>query len=372
MKHLKLRPREFIGQHANQLRKLLIDETLTDCTELALATIVSINPDVLLPTLVDNITTKLSDANILKITKDDYFTYLTPEGELYDKSVIPGNDENTLNAINMKRESKVYSFKEQQEELQLRREIEEKKRREGRIKEPQYTPKQLEMIKAQKDKEQQIRNNLTELNSVIKNCMLLIRSAANGNPDAFSLYFKDLLPVLLEASQSPLAAPYVTKQFINLQRTVFPKQDTLADLIAHATLRILKPQCDLDPAWEDEEITETVSRTIGWMFVNTSKVRQKENERPMPYYSAPAFCYVFPLLKMSLMSKFAKDDENIIINGLKVVSEHAKLRGEGTKGDKYHPKYLPRKQMFSLLVELISKFLFVFKVEIRYDNLLRM
>lgn len=114
LKHLKLRPREFIGQNANQLRGLLLNEgTVTDCSLNALSTIVAINPDVLLPNLVDNVTSKLSDANLLRVTKDDYFTYLTPEGELYDKSVIPGSDEAIINNVNMKRESKVYSFKDQ-------------------------------------------------------------------------------------------------------------------------------------------------------------------------------------------------------------------------------------------------------------------
>lgn len=66
--------------------------------------------------------------------------------------------------INLKRESKVYSYKDQLEELQLRRELEEKKRKEGKIKPPQYTPKQLEAIKTQRVKEQEIRNRLTEVN----------------------------------------------------------------------------------------------------------------------------------------------------------------------------------------------------------------
>jgi hypothetical protein len=63
--------------------------------------------------------------------------------------------------MNLKRESKVYSYKEQLEELQLRRELEEKKKKDGKTKPPRFTPKQLEAIKNQKTKEQAIRSRLT-------------------------------------------------------------------------------------------------------------------------------------------------------------------------------------------------------------------
>lgn len=63
--------------------------------------------------------------------------------------------------MNLKRESKAYSYKDQLEELQLRRELEEKRRREGKHKEVPLSAKQKEAIKAQMAKESAIRQRLT-------------------------------------------------------------------------------------------------------------------------------------------------------------------------------------------------------------------
>lgn len=52
--------------------------------------LISLNSDALIPVLVEKVMEKLNDMKIRQITKDDYFTFLTPEGELYDKSVLPG------------------------------------------------------------------------------------------------------------------------------------------------------------------------------------------------------------------------------------------------------------------------------------------
>lgn len=58
--------------------------------ENCLQTVACVNPDIILPLLVVFVSNNLSDTSILRVTKDEYFTFLTPEGELYDKSVISG------------------------------------------------------------------------------------------------------------------------------------------------------------------------------------------------------------------------------------------------------------------------------------------
>lgn len=259
------------------------------------------------------------------------------------------NDSNT--EMNMKRESKAYSYKEQLEEMQLRREMEEKKRKEGIIKPPQYTPKQLEAIKNQRLKEEKIRTRLTELNATIANCVSMLESTSVGNPQELSHYYNNLLPAILERLASPLAAPYLTKLFVTLRLTVFPKNCYLGDLVAHVTLRLEKPQCDLDPAWEEEPLESAMIRTLGLIHEKTAK----KNERF--HLSAPTFSYMFPFVKLSLLSKHARRDDNFIHNGLQIISEYAKLSPE-TDGDEndslYSPRLLPRKQMLDLLIKLIS------------------
>lgn len=69
-------------------------------------------------------------------------------------------NEDTMNIKNMKRESKAYSFKEQQEEIMLRKEIEAKKIKEGKIKKPELSPKQKEAMALELEKESTIRNRL--------------------------------------------------------------------------------------------------------------------------------------------------------------------------------------------------------------------
>lgn len=44
---------------------------------------------------------------------------------------------------------------------------------------------------------------------------------SDGAKVELSLYFRELLPVILRNLQSPLAAPYLSKLFISLRKCVF-------------------------------------------------------------------------------------------------------------------------------------------------------
>lgn len=195
-----------------------------------------------------------------------------------------------------------------------------------------------------------------QLNDVLQSCTSMVYSAAKGNPKQLSLNFKFFLPILLQNLQSPLAAPYMSNLFIDLRRIVFQNDSAiLGELIAHVALRLLKPQCDLDAGWEEEDLTKAMVRTMG--LIHEKTVTKKESDIDCQCFTAPAFCYMFVYLRPSLLSSYAKKHENYVNDGLQVISAHSKMRPSAFPDEKqlYHPKYLPIQQMFELLIELICK-----------------
>lgn len=109
----------------------------------------------------------------------------------------------------------------------------------------------------------------------------------------------------------------------------------------------------MDPNWDAEDLTGAMVRTLGKIHERTVQGKNAEAK----CFTAPAFCYVFVFLRASLLSSHAKKSESFLHDGLQIMSVHSKMRGEGgvAKRDVYHPRYLPIKQMFELLIELISK-----------------
>ncbi|CAG0888179.1 unnamed protein product [Darwinula stevensoni] len=281
----------------------------------------------------------------MQVTQEEYEIFKTPEGTLYQKSVIENlKEESILNVKNIKRESKAYSYKEQMEELELRRELEAKKKQKGLMEEG-LTPKQKEAMKIQLEKESAIRAHLKSMYEEFQNPMHLLEAGIQGNSLSLECYLVQILEHLLPLLSSPLCAPDAAHTFLLLRSVVFDKShDCLGKSIGHVTLRLLGPRCDLDPEWEEEDLASAAGRVMA--SLHTYSVEQPED------LDAPTFTYCFPFLNAAL-HRFAPQELDLTLKALKVMSMHCHLREEDTSSP-FHPGNMPLGQMLELLTTLIG------------------
>lgn len=358
----ELDPKSFISLNIKQLTEMLITNYQpNEMFSNAVSSIAALSPDVFLPILISRVISDLNDAEMSNVSDDEYFTYLTPNGELYDKSVIPNSDDIYVTA-GLKRENKVYSYKEQLEELQLRREIEEKRRKEGKAKPPRLTPKQQDAIKLQTDKENAIKNRLRLLHQRLNSVISLLKAAYNGSPKQVSLHFSKLLNSLLRVMQSPLAAAPLTELYFFLRTSSFEGEKIdLGTRLAITTIRLTKPRCDLKEEWTTQEINDAIVDTL--LMLHKLTVAQvsdnaESNQDDQDFLlSASAFSYAFEFLKRSLLNSCISNNEEFILMGIQLIESHAQIKGDTIRGeitDYRHPKFMPRYEMFKLLLAIIS------------------
>ncbi|XP_055374977.1 eIF-2-alpha kinase activator GCN1 [Condylostylus longicornis] len=358
VQNFEVEPKHFIAVNYKYIQTILIDEFKPEdmyCN--AIETICRVCPQLTLHKIVDKVVTDFSDFNLIKVTQDEYLTFLMPEGELYDKSVIP-NSTDIYSHVGLKRENKVYSYKEQLEELQLRKELDEKRKKEGKIKPVKLTPKQIEAIKTQTEKESQIRQRLKLLNEKLHNSIALLRSACKGSK-FISAYFSKILTTVLKLMSSPLAAEPCKNLFYELRKFCFSNDlEDLGTDISIAIIRLCNPFCNLDDEWLKMDLNDYVSSVL----VKLNSYFQSlddENSLTDCHFTAPCFCYTFELLKRALISPMITKSDELLIAGIKFIEVHAQVKGETLTGeitDLKHPNFMPRFEMFNLLLELISKY----------------
>lgn len=350
---LELEPKSFISLNVKQIRSTVIETyKATPIFENTIALVSRLCPQVLLPLVMTQVIDQLNNPDMINVTDDEYFTYLTPDGELFDKSVIPNNDD-IYGDLSKKRENKVYTYAMQLEEITLRREIEEKKRKDGTWKPPQLTQKQQEAIKNQTEKEKQIKQRLNAFNNTLQSTVSLIKGALNGNSQNLQLHFAELLPRILQVLKSPLAADSLTELYYELR--IPCSTDDLAELMSKIsinTLRLHEPHCDLNESWTKNSIDEEIVTTLSLFAEKTLK-----DEDDKKLLVAPAFSYCFEFLKKALFHKaIAKNEEHLLL-AIQLIAKHAQVNGDTVDGDLTdyrHPKYLPRYELLKVLLEMVT------------------
>nr|XP_033809981.1 eIF-2-alpha kinase activator GCN1 isoform X2 [Geotrypetes seraphini] len=355
---MKIDPLCFISKHLDEiLPSISMQSTVDQATLNAASALAYLAPNKVLPQLMNVINVSLENPALHLVTREEFAIMQTPEGELYDKSIIQSAQQDSLKKANMKRENKAYSFKEQIIELELKEEIKKKK---GIKDEVQLSSKQKEMLQIQLERECEIRKGLLELDEKLKAVLALLNSVVKKAPLGLCQYIPGLIRSFLPLFNSPLAAPRLRISFLSLADCVMPSRlKHLGTLVSHLTLRLLKPECELDESWCQEELHAAVSRAVKLLHTHTIPGRTGRGEPVASPLSAPAFSYVFPFLRTVLMGtrNDSEEEEELLVYILQIFTVHAQLRSSSDQAglvDENGPDLLPRRDMLLLLTNVIG------------------
>uniref|UniRef100_A0A8C3LHF5 GCN1 activator of EIF2AK4 n=1 Tax=Chrysolophus pictus TaxID=9089 RepID=A0A8C3LHF5_CHRPC len=356
---MKIDPKDFITKYLNDILPRLTAYAPDNQSSMnAVGSLSLLSPGRVLPQLISTISASMQNPALCQVTREEFAIMKTPEGELYDKSIIQSAQQDSMKKANMKRENKAYSFKEQIIELELKEEIKKKK---GIKDEVQLTSKQKELMQAQLEKESQIRKRLKELDNELETALGLLDTVIKRKPPGLTQYIPSLVGSFLPLFRSPLAAPRIKDPFLSLASCVMPARlKTFGTLVSHVTLRLMKPECELDESWCQEELPTALNRVVSLLHAHTIPSRTGKGESGAAPLSAPAFSLVFPLLKtvMTETSHDSEDKEEFLVKILQILTVHAQLRsstnGQALLVDENGPELLPRREMLLLLTRVIA------------------
>ncbi|KAK3760896.1 hypothetical protein RRG08_042111 [Elysia crispata] len=363
---LNLEPSNFVTRHVQQCLDLVkTGDRLSEAQMNLVSTLALVSPGVVVPQLVSYVQTQLDQPSFLQVTHDDYGIFLTPDGELYDKAILDSAMKASAQNQNVRRENKLYSYADQMAELELRKEIEKKKGKEKQEPPVKLSKKQEELLAAQKRRESEIRDRLRQLNKTVLCACTIIESLLKGMTDEVSTYLKDTFDSIVTLLKSPLAARACSELFISIGRKIF-QDKILGDLISHASLRLLQPECPLEPRWcEENSVTQAiramdrlVKASAGADTMDTG-VQEEEEDSMGELFPGPTFCYIFYMLRCILQNGAAavKGDPAVRCQVLKFIQVHVGMRridGDSTDVDVYDPDHLPREHLLETCLHVVA------------------
>ncbi|KAK0398217.1 hypothetical protein QR680_002482 [Steinernema hermaphroditum] len=273
-------------------------------------------------TIWQKINTLLSAIDIsdyYDIPENHYHIFSTPEGVLFNTAVIDENSEENVNAKNLRRENKAYSYKEQQAEIQLRKELAEKKRAEGKL-----TKQQEKAIENELKRESEIRQNLKSLEQHAQEKLFVLAAAIHANPAGSLKYFSLLYDTINGLLKSQLVSKYAVECLLAFRDAAFdPSEDYLHEIVVHATLRELKSSY-LFPEWCEESLEDQIGRTFALLSTLCLDLGcdDEEEELDVDYYrdtmNVSKLLFVLPLLKSVVYStKWPSSMKFLVVNFIK-------------------------------------------------------
>ncbi|KAL8584753.1 hypothetical protein ACOMHN_035672 [Nucella lapillus] len=355
VQRLNLDPGVFVKkQDSKCLAFAMTGTTLPPNVTNAMETLCRVSPQSLVPPLIAYVSGLLGNPQMAHVTKEEYGIFLTPEGELYDRSIIENAMKSSGAEQNVRRENKLYSYAEQMAELELKKEMDKKKGKKTETT-PKLSKKQEELLATQRQRESEIRRRLTELYHQLCCGCSLLESALKASGEECCFYMNLLCDLVVPLLPSPLAAPRVSQVFLTLGQVAFQHTTDIGVLVSNATLRLLDPACSTPREWAEEDLPAQSARTLHLLLSFTGP-----QDHSPDLFPASAVCFFYYLVAAVLKdgAKVVKGDEDVCSEALQLVILHAGMRRSPDLNPDTRtlmdPQLLPRQKLVWLCLSVIG------------------
>ena len=236
-----------------------------------------------------------NNASLATVTKQEYEILQLKNDELHDRSLIESvikqlNDSNA--SSNLKRESKAYSYKDQLAEMELRKEIEAKKKEKAQS--ITYTldelrkhmsKKQVELLDLQIQKENKIKAEMKRLDNLINKTSSILVRVIESNSDNVKSYIASVITTLVKYARSPLCGPYIFKVLDSLAVYLVDKKQILDNKskalafyksIVNNFFRLVDNSFFIEKRWMEEPLDKAYPRIVQTLRSDLDNVEDVE------------------------------------------------------------------------------------------------
>ncbi|XP_047142571.2 stalled ribosome sensor GCN1 isoform X1 [Hydra vulgaris] len=344
---------KFVSDHSKVIMDMFLNIEVVEKIHInTLTTLLSISSSLLIPLFMEMIKESLKNPVLKQVSLHEFGILNTPEGEVYDQTIFESAKE--MKQANVKRESKVYSFKEQNIEMELREEL-KKNKGENKI---ELNAKQKEQLEILKNQEKEVRNRLKILSSSVLKQVTLLNICFASKAVELQCHYADLIHMLLDLSKYLMVATHVVPCYIRMSQCIFTDDlSHLGELIGNVIIRHIDPPCTLPSNWSSEKLSDQTARVLDLIhkFISERNLYLMMAHTRKKPFTVLAFTYLLPLLKVVLKDRGSviNANEGLRMKALQIIMVHCKLRSSPADDNVNSVQLLPRTELLQILSGVI-------------------
>ncbi|CAI5445400.1 unnamed protein product [Caenorhabditis angaria] len=313
----------------------------------ALITLVALNDEQLKNDLWKNVEQNIRELDVKaysKITDNQIAIYKCPEGQLYNTRALDFDEAAGIKA-------QKGSHAEQQAEIQLIRELAEKRRKEGKL-----SAKQKQVMDKELASEKEIRDELKQLFESAEVKLDQVRAMVNADHSGALYRATILFDYCLPLTRSSLVSQQAALLFLAYRDACFEHSDDyLEELVGSSWLRVIGSEYRIQ-GWSDENLDSALKRMFSLLNERAFVVDTGDDEDDGIVFDdeivgAPQLTLLYPMIKIILRSdRFGEQSRTDALQLLQNAINKKFLRDRDVLS-------LPMEHYASMLFEFYSQYL---------------